>query len=287
MSGQGPHTEGAELIFGAGGHQGGEGCDVAGEWFIENVREELDAANEYFYDASKKELLFAYNGTGSPPSSDAVVVPQLANFVELRGSQERPIRNVTIRGITVRASRPTFMDPRGNPSGGDWSLERLGAILLEGTEGVTVENCFFTHLDGNAVSINGYNRGLRIASNEFVNLGQNCIAAWGRADSNSGLAGNYPSGTVVEDNFAHEIGHIQKQSSFYFQAETAKTTIRRNIVFNIPRAAINFNVGTHPSPSRLRARTFFSRRGSHVLHLTYLIVGRLRRRQRDDREPAL
>ena len=301
VSGQGPHTEGASFVFGAGGHQGGEGCDVAGEWFIENVREELDAANEYFYDASAKELLFAYNGTGSPPSSAAVVVPKLANFVELRGSQERPVRNVTIRGITIRASRPTFMDPRGNPSGGDWSLERLGAVLLEGTEGVMVEDCLFTvrpirareeersgrrtrlpssdslallcsallcsallcsallysavrsrreeeeeegerqrqrererereaershthtlptpspprqHLDGNAVSINGYNRALRVASNEFVNLGQNCIAAWGRADGNSGLAGNYPSGTVIEDNFAHEIGHIQKQVSF-------------------------------------------------------------------------
>lgn len=40
-----------------------------------------------------------------------------------------------------------------------------------------------------------------------------------------------------------EIGHIQKQSSMYFQAETALTTIENNICFNIPRAAINFNDG--------------------------------------------
>jgi hypothetical protein len=39
----------------------------------------------------------------------------------------------------------------------------------------------------------------------------------------------------------------EKQSSFYFQAITAQTTIRNNVVFNIPRAGINFNV----SPAQL------------------------------------
>jgi hypothetical protein len=39
------------------------------------------------------------------------------------------------------------------------------------------------------------------------------------------------------------VGIIQKQSSFYFQATTAETVISNNVVFNIPRAAINFNDG--------------------------------------------
>lgn len=47
----------------------------------------------------------------------------------------------------------------------------------------------------------------------------------------------------MEGNFIHEIGHQQKQSSFYFQAETAQAIIRNNVCFNIPRAAINFNDG--------------------------------------------
>ena len=32
---------------------------------------------------------------------------------------------------------------------------------------------------------------------------------------------------------------------FYFQAITAETTIQKNVVFNIPRAGINFNDGTY------------------------------------------
>lgn len=129
---------------------------------------------------------------------------------------------------------------------GDWALERQGAVLLEGCEGCVIEGNRFHHLDSNAVMISGYNRATVIRNNEFVWLGQNAIASWGFLDgetdstmTNSGLGGLQPRGTLVEANWVHEIGHIQKQSSFYFQAITAQTTIRKNVVFNIPRAGIN------------------------------------------------
>lgn len=35
----------------------------------------------------------------------------------------------------------------------------------------------------------------------------------------------FPRGTSVTGNFVHEIGHIQKQSSFYFQAESAEVRV--------------------------------------------------------------
>ena len=44
------------LLFTAGGNQGGEGADFADEWYIENVREELDAPNEFWYDEERGQL---------------------------------------------------------------------------------------------------------------------------------------------------------------------------------------------------------------------------------------
>ena len=35
---------------------GGEGDDAGGEWFVEGLLEELDAPNEFFYDAEAKKL---------------------------------------------------------------------------------------------------------------------------------------------------------------------------------------------------------------------------------------
>lgn len=62
-------------------------------------------------------------------------------------------------------------------SGGDWALERMGAVLLEGTEGVAVVNNTFTRLDSNAIFLSGYNQYARIDANDFSWLGQVCVCA--------------------------------------------------------------------------------------------------------------
>ena len=286
VSGQGPHLSGGSFKFSTkrGGNQGGEGNDAGGEWFITNVLEELDADNEFFYDAHLERLYFMPNQTETDsvnyvdglvaPSAEAVV-PTLDQLIDIVGTQQKPVQDVTIGpGITFMANRPTFMEPRTNPSSGDWSLERQGAIRLEGTENVRIHGNLFTKLDCNAISINGYNRHATIdrsiaveadsssiytvvlllcklllithatiGRNHFSWLGLGAIASWGREPRdetklNDGTGGEQPRYTVATNNFVHEIGHIQKQSSFYFQAITALATIKNNIVFNIPRAGI-------------------------------------------------
>ncbi len=254
----GPAPNETALLFGKGGNQGGEGADRAAEWFIENVIEELDAPNEFFYDAPSQTLHLVYNGSASgdggwaaadragpaaPPSS--VDVPVLATLVEMRGAPAEPVRNVTLADLRFEDTPPSYMLPRGVPSGGDWALERVGALVLEGTHDALITGCGFERLDGNGVSLNGHNRRAAIVANEFAWLGQSAIASWGRleGDTNSGLAGNQPRGTLVRANLARELGHYQKQSSFYFQALSAGTTLSRNVAYNLPRAAINFNDG--------------------------------------------
>eukprot|EP01065_Artemidia_motanka_P009903 TRINITY_DN1513_c0_g1_i2.p1 TRINITY_DN1513_c0_g1~~TRINITY_DN1513_c0_g1_i2.p1 ORF type:complete len:956 (+),score=352.44 TRINITY_DN1513_c0_g1_i2:69-2870(+) len=241
VSGRGPHRSGGTHTFNGGGHQGGEGNDAAGEWFVEGAEEELDAVNEFWYDGEAKRLYFKPNSTSAPDSE--VVVPTLSVFFDVAATMQAPASDITFDGISVVDGRPTFMEPHGNPSGGDWALERQGAIRIEGAREVRVQNCLFTRLDSNAVSINGYARNVTVDKNEFVWLGQNCVASWGRAKDNDGTDGEFPRFNTVTRNLVHEIGHIQKQSSFYFQAETAEAVIEGNLVYNIPRAGINFNDG--------------------------------------------
>lgn len=47
----------------------------------------------------------------------------------------------------------------------------------------------------------------------------------------------------MEQNFIHELGHYEKQSSPWFQAKSCLNVIHQNIFFNMPRAGINFNDG--------------------------------------------
>jgi hypothetical protein len=59
------------------------------------------------------------------------------------------------------------MEPWGVPSGGDWSLYRGAAVYIEGCENCTVHDNIFKRVDGNAVIVSGYNRGVQLVDNDF------------------------------------------------------------------------------------------------------------------------
>ncbi len=211
---------------------------------IENVLEELDAPGEFFYDLPAKKLYLWYNATGgTPPPANSVVVTQDTQIIAAVGSQAAPVVGVGFLGLGFRDSAPNFLGPHGTPSGGDWAVGRAGALFFEGTEGVTLDGNLFTTLDGNAVFLSGYTRGATITRNEFFSIGETAIASWGFTDGSpvpgmgfDATAGNQPRGTVVSQNFAHEVGLWTKQNSFVFQSESFNNSYIENVAFNGPRA---------------------------------------------------
>ena len=238
--------------FSRGGFQGARGNKNGAEIVVENVMEELDSPNEWFYDEDSKTLYFFYNATSGtePPGDTAYVVTQLKTLISINGTMSDPVEEVTIRGVNFRDTAYTYMDPHGMPSGGDWALERMGALFLEGTKNVTVDSCIFERLDGNGIMVSGYNRNTTIQGNEFAWIGSTAIAQWGYTSGTDvpgmgwdGTDGNQPRFSHVLYNFVHELGIWEKQSSFYFQAKSCQNLIMGNIFFNGPRAGINFNDG--------------------------------------------
>ena len=238
--------------FSKGGFQGARGNNNGDEIVVENVMEELDWPNEWFYDIDTKTLYFFYNATSGtePPSDLRYVVPQLKTLISINGTMSEPVEDITIRGVNFRDTAYTYMDPHGMPSGGDWALERMGALFLEGTHNITVDSCIFENLDGNGIMVSGYNRNTTIQWNEFVWIGSTAIAQWGYTSGTDvpgmgwdGTDGNQPRFSRILYNFVHELGIWEKQSSFYFQAKSCQNLIMGNIFFNGPRAGINFNDG--------------------------------------------
>eukprot|EP01061_Rhynchopus_euleeides_P019318 TRINITY_DN3171_c2_g1_i1.p1 TRINITY_DN3171_c2_g1~~TRINITY_DN3171_c2_g1_i1.p1 ORF type:complete len:815 (+),score=298.15 TRINITY_DN3171_c2_g1_i1:44-2446(+) len=240
------------FTFGKGGFQGARGENTGGDWFVENVFEEFDYPNEFFFDKAGKKVYFYHNATGAPPADAEYVAPQIKTLFNLTAETRwRPIRGVTIRGLKLTGTRYTYMEPHGVPSGGDWALDRMGAVFLQGTEDVNLDGNLFTRLDGNAVFVSGYNRYANISNNEFAWIGGNSIASWGFTNETGAnplegfdaTDGNHPVHTIAVNNVAREIGHYEKQSSFWFQGKVAQSVLINNIFFNGPRAGINFNDG--------------------------------------------
>ena len=238
--------------FSKGGFQGARGNNNGAEIVVENVKEELDSPNEWFYDEDSKTLYVFYNATSGtePPSDTMYVVTQLKTLISINGSMSDVVEDITIRGVNFRDTAYTYLDPHGMPSGGDWALERMGALFFEGTKNVTVDSCIFEHLDGNGIMVSGYNRNTTIQQNEFAWIGSTAIALWGYTSGTNvpgmgwdGTDGNQPRFSRILHNFVHELGIWEKQSSFYFQAKSCQNLIMGNIFFNGPRAGINFNDG--------------------------------------------
>jgi len=255
------HTDGT-YKFGRGGNQGARGNDKGGDWFIENVFEELDYPGEFYYDALGSKLYHWYNGTGAPPAATKVVAPEKQILVNMTGTQWNPIKNVTISNIKYTASAYTYMERHAVPSAGDWALDRFGAIFLQGTEGVTMENCTFDRLDGNAVMVSGYNRNATVTNSDFSFIGGNAVVSWGYTNETDtdpgrpgvaianapqagidGTDGEHPRFTTVTSCTGREIGLYEKQSSFFIMAKSSENVVRGNVFFNGPRAGINANDG--------------------------------------------
>ena len=59
------------------------------------------------------------------------------------GTKARPAVSLTVRGLTLRDTLRTDLDPHGMPSGGDWALQRNGAASSPQARG-RVARPFFT-----------------------------------------------------------------------------------------------------------------------------------------------
>ena len=242
-----------QFTFGRGGFQEsrGSGSGNGGGWLIENVFEELDSPGEYFFNRTEQRLYYYHNSTnGQPPANATFEVPTVRTLINLSASRWDPIRDVRIRGLTLTATRTTFMDPHGIPSAGDFAVvRRSGAVFLEGTERVTISDCNLTRLDGNGIVVSGSNRDANISHNTISWIGDNGIVIWGRTNETAadpmegfdGTDGNHPRMTRIEANVIREIGIYTKQTGWVFQAKAALTHIEGNIMFNAPRNGLTFN----------------------------------------------
>mmetsp|Transcript_67792 Transcript_67792/g.107564 ORF Transcript_67792/g.107564 Transcript_67792/m.107564 type:complete len:816 (-) Transcript_67792:152-2599(-) len=245
-------AESGTIMFAKGGFQGARGNNNGDEFYVENVMEELDYPTEYFFNASTHTLYYFNNGTGTPNGLqfEATNLKVLLNYT---GSMAKPVENQVIRGVTLQDTELTYLDDHGMPSGGDWALQRTAAVYLDGVRNVTISSNVMTRLDGNAISVNRYARDVLIYRNEIVWNGDNAVSMWGDTQNISfpdgttmgydGTDGNQPRGTRFIQNFVHEIGIWEKQSSMWFQAKSCSNVLEGNIFFNGPRAGINFNDG--------------------------------------------
>ncbi len=231
--------------------------------FVEHIFEELDAPNEWFYDKATGKLYF-YPPKGFDISKAQFSVSGLTDLLHFTGTAQNPLKNINIRNISFTQTARSFMLAKEPLLRSDWCIYRGGAILLDGTENITITDCKFSQLGGNAIFLSNYNKHNSIIDNHIHDIGANAIAfvgnanavrspafryekfvPWDKMDFEKGpKTNNYPQYCTAKGNLIHDIGTIEKQVAGVQISMAAHITASYNSIYAVPRAGINVSEGT-------------------------------------------
>ncbi|GGW28276.1 PDZ domain-containing protein [Arenibacter certesii] len=255
-------NENGELIL-SGGHQNNRPSDMHNKYrMVENVFEELDAPGEWYLDVDYK--LFYWPTEGGDITNALIEGVQQKHLLEIVGVEKNPVRDIEISGIRFEHAQRTIMEEYEPLLRSDWTIYRGGAIFLEGTYNVSLQNCELTNLGGNAIFVSNYNREVTLYENHIHNVGASGISFVGspeavrspsfqygefvpvaEMDTVRGPKNNtYPSNSVVDNNLIHRTGRVEKQTAGVQIAMAMDITVSHNSIYDVPRAGINIGDGT-------------------------------------------
>ena len=228
---------------------------------VENIREELDAPGEWYYDRDSGKLYLRQAGD-KDPSGARIGLGELNQLITAEGDARGTAHDITFSGIEfTRTHRTLFNSEYERMLLSDWGIVRQGAVTLRDTERVNVVGSTFRQVGGNAVMLTGKNVGNRIEDNEFRQIGASAVVVAGlpstmRSPSNfesyqkaldvsqSGPAtDDYPRGVYVGRNLITDIGNYELQVAGVQLSLAKDVTVTQNTIHDTPRAAININEG--------------------------------------------
>lgn len=243
----------------------------------ENVFEELDEQNEWFYDTNE-ETLYWYPPANIDPMNAEISVSVNTEILTIYGNDMgHPAENITIEGIDfVATGRTLFSSEHINKPfvpllRGDWCVVRSGAVFLENAKNCKISKCNFLSLGGNGLFLSGYQKDHVIDGNTFAEIGASAIQLAGEPSAvcqpsfwqhdlypnlsvhqtcvnepkKIGPQGdNYPRDVIIRENHIFRVGLLEKQATGINLSITSRIKILNNTIHDSSRSLINVNDGT-------------------------------------------
>lgn len=114
-------TNSTTLSWTRGAFQGAEGDHSGEDFYVDMIKEELDAPREFFFEPATQKLWYFHNATTGtpPPMSWTWEVPALQVLINISGTPAAPAAGITFSGITFTGAAASYLAAHGIPSGGD------------------------------------------------------------------------------------------------------------------------------------------------------------------------
>jgi hypothetical protein len=185
------------------------------KYVVWNVREGMTRPGQWYLDRTRGKVVY-WPLPGEDMSEAQVVAPAVASIIALKGTKQRSVRDVTIRGLTLSATTTPLK------AGG------FGAARFDGAVNATfAENCTFAGLEivnagGQALKVSGSD--LRIERCHTHHVGACGVRFRG-------------DGIEVTDNHIHDVG-LTYPSAIALTGGGENCEIAHNHVHHTPYSAV-------------------------------------------------
>lgn len=171
-------------------------------FYLTNAKELLDEPGEWYHDIREHKLYYLPEATSDikhQPSDIRAIVPVLETLIEVVGTPEHPVKNITIKGVTfshttwMRPSekghvplqagmylveayklRPQIDRPNNHKLDNQGWLGRAdAAVELRNAENVNFEGCRFEHLGGSGLDYVTGCHGGAVTNTTFTDIAMN------------------------------------------------------------------------------------------------------------------
>jgi hypothetical protein len=186
---------------GPGGHNGL--LVVPPRYYIENIQALLDAPGEWFFDKTTQKISYIPSEGVGDPNKANLSVPQINQLLQVKGEENRPVRNLRFYGLILEGARDNFRDfpHHYEPTPG------CTAITLDYAYDCEFARSELRACGGIGMSIGQGCFNTRIFDNTFDGLEQGAIGVSGAGDLQSGKLVQVTRETRIDHNVFTECGH--------------------------------------------------------------------------------
>ncbi len=212
---------------------GGYRAELGARFFVDNVREALDAPGEWFLDRGMGAL--TYWPTTLDFALKPTVLSALDRLIELRSKPDGPqVEYVHFEGLAFECTDYTRQRQ-------DWYHSDDAAIWFRAAQHCRIANCRFTNLGGSGVVMVGNCTDNEIVGSEFGYLGAGAVTINGNP-ANQHLAvpdpGKPAKHNTVAGNLIHDTGLIFKHGNPICLNSAEDNTVSHNTIRDHPRQGI-------------------------------------------------
>ncbi len=175
---------------------------VPPRYYMENIKSLLDAPGEWFFDKKNHEINYIPESGITDPNLADLSVPQINHLVQVRGEEDKPVRNLRFYGLAFEGAKENFRNFPHHYEVTDGCI----AISYDFATDCEFANSELRACGGLGMTVGSGCYGVRIFNNTFDGLEQGALSISGTGDLKNGKLSQINRETLVDHNIFSSCG---------------------------------------------------------------------------------